>query len=404
MAKRRRDKKGRVLKNSEYQRKDGKYEYKYEDTDGGRKSVYSWRLVETDVTPAGKRHDKSLREKEEDIQKKLQDGLLVSSGNITLNELFAVHLEVCDLSNATEENYRYMWKRFVQNTIGGRNVTKIKKSDILRFYAQQQERGLADGTIHVLHKMIHPALQIAVEDRIIRDNPASGCCKKYSEKEREKHALTVDEMNTFLDCVHKYRSGHRYELLFRVMLGTACRIGEIVGLTWNDVNMAEKIIKIDHSISYRRKDGRAQFYAKKPKTEKGIRVIPMTQDVYECFCKLEEERPLYPSTITIDGYSDFVFTAKSGRPIYPININKALYRIVDKYNETAEVPLPHISNHIFRHTACTRMAEAGMDINAMRYIMGHESVKMILKTYDHVSLERAKQQISKLDEYQEGIG
>lgn len=403
MTKRRRDKKGRILKNNEYQRKDGKYEYKYEDTDGGRKSVYSWRLVETDVTPAGKRHDKSLREKEEEILKKLQNGLVVSSGNITLNELFAMHMEVCDLSNATEENYRYMWERFIQNTIGGRVVTNIKKSDILRFYARQHEKGLANGTIHVLHKMLHPVFQIAVEDHIIRDNPASGCCKNYSEKEKERHALTVDEMNTFMECVRKSRFGHWYDLLFRVMLGTACRIGEIVGLTWNDVNMDERTIKIDHSILYRRKDGRVQFYAKEPKTEKGIRVIPMTQDVYECFYELKKERLLYPSTITVDGYKDFVFTTKSGSPIYPANINKALCRIVDTYNKTAEVPLPHISNHIFRHTACTRMAEAGMDINAMRYIMGHENIKMILKTYDHVSLERAKQQMSKLDAYQKRL-
>lgn len=397
MAEKRRDKKGRILKSNEYQRKDGKYEYRYDDINGERKSVYSWRLVETDPMPPGKKKDVPLREQEEEIVRKLQDGIVVSSGNITLNELFAIHMDICELSNATEENYRYMWKRFVQKSIGRSMAAKLKKSDILRFYAQQKSKGLANGTIQILHKMLHPSLQIAVEDNLIRNNPSEGCCKRYFEQEREKHALTAKEIDIFMECARQYKSNQRYDLLFRVMLGTACRIGEIIGLTWKDINMAGRMVKIDHSILYRRKDGKTQFYAKKPKTEKGIRIIPMTQDVYECFCELRKERLRRPATMTVDGYTDFVFTSQSGSPLYPDNINIVLNKITSKYNETAEIPLPHIINHIFRHTACTRMAEAEMDINTMRYIMGHESTKMILKTYDHVSLERAKQQMEKLD-------
>lgn len=397
MTTRRRDSKGRILKDNEYQRKDGKYEYKYEDVDGERKSVYSWRLERTDATPAGKRYDKSLREKEEEIRNKLDEGIAVAPELITLNDLFDVHMEISDFSNATAENYKYMWTHFIKNSIGRRNVTKLKKSDILRFYAQQQEKGLANGTIQVLHKMIHPSLQIAVEDHVISDNPSDGCCKKYAGEEQEKHALTVEEMDKFMECVKKYRTNQRYDLLFRVMLGTACRIGEIIGLTWDNIDMHERTVTIDHSILYRKKDGKTQFYAKKPKTAKGIRVIPMTQDVYECFRELKRERFLHPSTVSVDGYTNFVFTSRSGKPLYPASVNKVIYKIVDSYNEDAEVPLPHVSNHIFRHTGCTRMAEAEVDINTMRYVMGHENYKMILKRYDHVNLERAKRQMQKLD-------
>ena len=72
----RKDKKGRILKEGEYQRRDGKYEYKFLDSTGQRRSVYSWRLVETDATPSGKRVDLSLREKEKNIQRKLDARLL----------------------------------------------------------------------------------------------------------------------------------------------------------------------------------------------------------------------------------------------------------------------------------------------------------------------------------------
>ena len=74
-----------------------------------------------------------------------------------------------------------------------------------------------------------------------------------------------------------------------------------------------------------------------------------------------------------------------------------LYRIVNEYNKTAEKKLPHVSNHIFRHTGCTRMGEAEMDLNSMIYIMGHADAKRIQKTYDHVTLKRVRNQMKKLD-------
>ena len=94
MSKKRKDRKGRILKDNEYQRKDGKYEFKYEDTDGERKSKYSWKLVPTDPTPPGKRQDLSLREKEKEIQQKLNSGLIVSPKSTTLNEFFDLHMQI----------------------------------------------------------------------------------------------------------------------------------------------------------------------------------------------------------------------------------------------------------------------------------------------------------------------
>lgn len=74
MAEKRKDNKGRLLKDGEYQRKDGQYEYKYEDLDGERRSAYSWKLVPTDRTPAGKRDGPALREKEAEIEEHLKKG------------------------------------------------------------------------------------------------------------------------------------------------------------------------------------------------------------------------------------------------------------------------------------------------------------------------------------------
>lgn len=397
MSKKRKDRKGRILKDNEYQRKDGKYEYKYVDTDGERRSVYSWRLVSTDIAPSGKRRDLSLREKEKEIQQKLNAGLIVSGKSRTLNEFFDLHMEIGTFADATRENYLYMWKKFVKEDLGRKPVTTIRKSDILRFYAKHKERGLANGTIQIFQKMIRPSLQLAVDDHIISDNPANGCCKNYPEEDTDKQALTEEQVQILLDVLSKFRSKQRYDLIIRVMVGTCCRIGEIVGLTWDNIDMKERTITIDHSILYRKIDGKYKFYAKEPKTQKGIRTIPMTDDVYECIKELRKERFKHPSNVEIDGYSNFVFTSISGKPLYPLNVNKMLYRIVNEYNKTAEKKLPHVSNHIFRHTGCTRMGEAEMDLNSMIYIMGHADAKRIQKTYDHVTLKRVRNQMKKLD-------
>lgn len=83
----RKDNKGRRLATGESQDKDGRYRYKYEDISGKRKSVYSWRLTESDSYPKGKRKDISLREEEKEIEKALKNAVAVNGENMTVLEL-----------------------------------------------------------------------------------------------------------------------------------------------------------------------------------------------------------------------------------------------------------------------------------------------------------------------------
>lgn len=89
VSEKRRDNKKRILNNGESQRKDGKYEFKYVDVNGVRRSVYSWKLVDTDKVPEGKRCDMSLREIEKQIRRDLEDGISTHNANSkTLNDLY----------------------------------------------------------------------------------------------------------------------------------------------------------------------------------------------------------------------------------------------------------------------------------------------------------------------------
>jgi hypothetical protein len=91
----RRDNKGRILKDGEYQKSYGRYEYRYIDLNGEKRSVYSWRLTASDKTPAGKKVETPLRELEKLIKKDLDDGISThESKKKTLSNLFEEHMEL----------------------------------------------------------------------------------------------------------------------------------------------------------------------------------------------------------------------------------------------------------------------------------------------------------------------
>ena len=115
-----RDKKGRVLRQGERQREDGRYEYRYKDAHGETRSVYSWRLVESDSTPKGKKNGKPLRELEKGIIRDLEDNVnSYTAYRTTLNSFYDAYIETkYELKQSTRTNYKYMYGKYVRDEIG----------------------------------------------------------------------------------------------------------------------------------------------------------------------------------------------------------------------------------------------------------------------------------------------
>ena len=120
MAEKRKDSKGRNLRDGENQMPDGRYRYRYTDKNGERQAVYSWCLVPTDKVPSGKRKDLSLREKEEAIERDRRDGIDgKKAAQITLNDMFDLYMSgKHELKQSTRTNYNYMYKNYVSNSLG----------------------------------------------------------------------------------------------------------------------------------------------------------------------------------------------------------------------------------------------------------------------------------------------
>lgn len=409
MTGKRKDSRGRVLRNGEVQRSDGKYMFRYTDAEGERRSVYSWKLVETDKIPNGKRCKEALRTIEQRVLKDLDDGISTGIANsVTINAFFTTFMETrTELRPTTRSNYICLYNKHVRYAIGRRVIGSVKYSDIYKFYMSlSTDTGLKVSTIKSINAILWQLFETAEKDNLIRRNPANGAmndvAKRLKEEPKERHALTIEQQSALLSYVygnHKYR---RYAALITILLGTGMRIGEALGLTWNDVDFKNNCISVTHSLSYKSSEhGGYKYHVSSTKTKAGIRTIPMFQDVRTTLQnEKQKQKRLGKSDFTVDGYTDFIFLNSAGKVFTPSFIFDAIQNMVSDYNRDEIVLskkegrepcfLPKISAHIFRHTCCTRLCENEPNLKIIQEVMGHKNICTTMNVYSEAT-EKAKQ-------------
>ena len=338
MAEQRKDSRNRILKDGESQLKNGTYRYRYTDATGVRHDVYSNRLLPTDRTPVGKREDLSLREKEERVAADLHDGIKsIAENKATLNELFEKYMAgKRKLKASTRVNYLYMYNTYVANSLGKRRIASIKYSDVKAFYAGLiLDKGFKPNSMEILHTILHPTFDLAVRDEYIRHNPTTDAMREikreYDWEKPKRHALSCAEQRAFVDFVKGSPIYSHWLPMFTIFLGTGCRVGELLGLCWTDCNFEKEQISINHNLLYRPSvDGKCTFHITTPKTQAGVRTIPILKDVRNALLELREQQSLYgKSTVSIDGYTDFVFVNRFGSLYTLKTVNSAIKRILE---------------------------------------------------------------------------
>ncbi len=402
MADRRKDHKGRTLKVGESQRKDLSYQYRYTDVLGKRHAIYSWRLLPSDKTPVGKKDDKSLREKESEIELMLSQGMTGLGSEFTLNEMFEFYIsnkkhKGRKLTENTIRNYTAMYNKHVSDSIlGNMKISDIRKINITYFYEQLQEKGISYGTVSFYHKLLSSVFNMAVDNELIRNNPTKRALEVVEGTHQKREALTRKQQEGLLTYLYKYDRDMYRKVAF--LIGTMCRVSEFAGLTWEDIDMKNRIIVIDHQLQYKKIGGdNFDFHITSTKNTH-TRKIPITDDVYDVLSELHKYFFILRKDYCVDGKKDFLFYSKSGKLLNITSFNYDLKRAVEKYNETAEYKIDRISAHTLRHTGCTRDAEDGMDIKVLQYIMGHSNTQITNNVYNHVNEERAASEVGNVDE------
>lgn len=394
MAVKRKDPKNHALNDGEtYRKSDGRYMYRYYSEDKKRHAVYAADLNE-------------LREKEAKIQEDLRKEIRVGEDQITLNQVYQLwKRDKRNLKQITYGNYVYMYEHFIEPEFGCRKLKKIKKSDIRHLY-----NGLLDAkkmkvnTLDNIHTVLHQVFNVAIDDGYISVNPTdrvmAECKRAHNIDIPKRHALTIPQQAAFIQYISATEKYQHWLPLFTFFLGTGCRVSEVVGLRWQDVNMDKGYIEINHNMAYyQREKNQCYFSITTPKTKAGNRMIPMLSEVKDAL--INERKYQFKQGIrcnaTIDGYSDFIFLNRYGMPHNPQTINRTIKRITLNYNEIelerAEkekrepILLPNFSCHNLRHTFCTRYCENELNLKVIQEIMGHKDIVTTMEIYAEATSE-----------------
>lgn len=391
----RKDSKGRRLATGESQDKDGRYRYKYNDAFGKRKSVYSWRLTESDPYPKGKRKDISLREKEKEVEKALRNAVATSGGNMTVLELVQKYIsQKRGVKHNTQANYNFVINVIKKEDFGAKRIDKIKLSDAKTWLIKLQDDGRGYSSIHSIRGVVRPAFQMAVDDDLINKNPFEFQLATVVVNDSvTREAITRKQQREFLRFIKEDKHFCKYYDGIYILFHTGLRVSEFVGLTINDIEFDKERIKVDHQLQRTRN---MKYEILTPKTEKGERYVPMQKDVADCFRRIIQNRKHPKIEPMIDGYSGFLFLDKNDMPMVALHWEKYFQHIREKYNSIYRVQMPCITPHVCRHTFCSNMAKSGMNPKTLQYIMGHSDIGVTLNTYTHLQFEDALVEMKKV--------
>lgn len=391
----RRDNKNRKLWTGESQDKDGRYVYKYTDAFGKRKALYSWRLTEADATPKGKRKDLSLREKEKLLQKEVSDGIVPDGGNMTVLELVKRYVsQKRGVRHNTEANYKFVINIIAKEPFGQKRIDKVKLSDAKAWLIKLQDDGRGYSSIHTIRGVVRPAFQMALDDDLIRRNPFEFQLSTVVVNDSvTREAITRKQERQFLDFIKNDKHFCSYYDGIYILFHTGLRISEFVGLTVSDIDFENRRINVDHQLQRKRN---MEYIIEETKTDAGVRQIPMTDDVYDCFQRIIANRKKPKVEPMIDGKIGFLYLDKNEMPMVALHWEKYFQHIREKYNSIYKVQMPIITPHVCRHTFCSNMAKSGMNPKTLQYIMGHSDISVTLNTYTHVKFEDAEEEMKKV--------
>lgn len=369
--------KGKELGTGITQRKDGRYQARYTNRFGKRQTIYA--KTYSEIT-------KKLRNELYEDEKQLN----VVTSNMTLDEWFEVWIGTCkkNCRDTTKHTYSIQYNR-LRNELGWRKLKNLNLVIIQMAFNNLK----TDASRRDCKAVLVDMLNRAVEANLLNRNVAVSVKTKIENKEKvEKRVLSEQETQILFEFT---RNGRLYPLLV-LALNTGMRIGEIIGLTWDCVDLQNGIIHVEKTLCYIPNNGTAIYEFHPPKSKAGKRNIPMSKLVKEV---LQEQR-IWRNDVQKrfepqEGFEDLVFTSKTNHPIHPANVKGAINYMVKKINaEDVGIKIEHFTPHSFRHTFATNCIAKGMRPKTLQKLLGHNSLQMTMDLYCHVRDETIKEEMS----------
>ena len=384
------------LLKGESKRSDGRFMYRYTDINGKRHAIYARTLVE-------------LRIQERQIARDRRELNEYVSTGASINFVFDRYISMkTNLKKNTRSNYIYIYDKFIRGGFGRRIINDVRYSDVKMFYVSLLNDGLQVNTLDTIHTVLHPTFQLAVRDKVIHSNPTDGVMAELKRSDGKnkgiRHALTLGQQRAFLNYLAASSVYVHWLPVFMFLFGTGCRIGEAVGIRWEDVDFEKKEISVNHSLEYMvDEDRKAAWHVSTPKTAAGTRMIPLLKEVEEALLEEKEnqKRTGHVNTDQVDDMTGFIFSNRYGKLLLPSSVNRAIARISDAYNaeeivsaarkSEEAVLIPHFSAHHIRHTFATRLCEHESNLKVIQSIMGHADITTTMNIYAEATRNRTVQ-------------
>ena len=263
-------------------------------------------------------------------------------------------------------------------------LNQLSQKDIQQFYSrlkkggrlirtEQFGAGLSDSTVRGCHVTCRAALEKAVQEGLLRSNPAAGC-KLPPKRGREMQVLGREELQRFL---LQAEAEGCFEL-FLLDLSTGLRRGELLALQWGDLDFDTGTLTVEKQVY----EVKGQLQLSVPKTKASIRKLVLPSGVVEV---LREYR------IVVDSRWMFPSPVKEDAPLSPSSARRRLQQILERAG------CRHIRFHDMRHLFATLSLENGMDVKTLSAILGHVSAATTLDIYTHVTDDMQMEAAARID-------
>ena len=295
MTDKKRDREGRILPENTTQRKDGTYMWR-KSIDGRKYCIYGKTLGEIK-----QKRDVALGEirkgQYKGKHKKMREEKELAQKDITLNEWFFQWEKVYRVGNIKDNTLNNNHIRYIShfsNTIGRMKIKEIRQIDITNILSQLNKEGQSYGSLIHIVGLLSLIFKDAINNGLIDKNPVKEALKVRKEAAREKRILTEQEEERFITFVDNDSLHKRYAPLFIVGFGTGMRIGELLSLTWKDIDFQKEVIHVNKTLvylsDYVKQGGKPRFTITTPKTERSTRDVPMLGKVKEALLVQMKDR------------------------------------------------------------------------------------------------------------------
>lgn len=371
------DLKGKELGVGFSQRKDGSYSYRYTDRFGDRKSLY-------DANLARLRKNAKLAESKDTLKMNCQ------GNDRTLNEIFddAMNIyRVDELKESTIISYKMAYDKHIRDNLGKRKINTVTPKDIkITFNKLGEEYSQSIcGTVRACFLTIY---DIAVLENIVPYNVIHSLKVKSKKEKKKVDALTLEEQELFV----KAAEDSFYYNLYMFVLNSGLRVGEVIGLSMNNIDLDKRIVHVKRALYYKGGKGEfsngSKYRFDKPKNN-SERDVPINDTLYDIIIeqmytlkllkrnRLQSNNKPYKK---VDQFDDLLFLSRTGTPVSRAMITTDLKRIcrnIKKKNPNFKT----FGIHVLRHTFATRCYEAGMKETTLQQIMGHKRLAVTMDTY-----------------------